>query len=200
MWYCAGFEAASNLRTGTSEPMKKRTQLTFTGAVQASAEEHGAYFDKELQAWFVDGEVPGPLISFTVKEVRRRDYVAEAAPPQCGCGTQMIVRKNRSTGEPFWACTSHRCPGVRQFDDVAPKINRAGRATVSNAEGSAQFESKDRVAALIARTIELFRNEGVATAWLKAPKVGLGGATPLDAMKTLVGCGAVERLLEERFN
>jgi hypothetical protein len=179
--------------------MKKRTQLTFTGAVQASAEEYGAYFDKELQAWFVDGEVPGPLISFTVKEVRRRDYVAEAAPPQCGCGAQMIVRKNRSTGEPFWACTSHRCPGVRQFDDIAPTTNRTGRAVVSNAESSVQFESKDRVAALIARTIELFRNEGLATAWLKAPKVGLGGTTPLDAMKTLAGCGAVERLLEERF-
>jgi hypothetical protein len=178
--------------------MKNRTQLEITPAMQAWAEEHGAYFDKAVGQWFVDGEIPGPLISRIVEPQRRRDYVAESVP-QCECGARMVVRSRRRTGEPIWACTSVRCLGVRPFDAV--DIESSWPLPVNRRDhDDPKFENKDRAALVISQAITLFRSEALATAWLKTPKVGLAGATPLDAVKTIIGCCAVERLLEERFS
>lgn len=179
--------------------MTTRTKLQFTKAVQNAAIGHGAYFDESEQAWFVDGEVPGPLIAYVVTEARQRDYVANSLREQCKCGAHMVTRRNRTTGELFWACSVPRCGVTMNFDDGIPLSNAASRS--GPIDGAApSFENKDGVAAVITRAIELFRNEGLATAWLKSPKVALKGETPLQAMTTQTGCNAVARLLEERFD
>lgn len=179
--------------------MENRTELRITPGVQQFAQAHGAYFDNDAKAWFVDGEVPGPLIAYMFQEERRRDYVSESFSPKCDCGSQMIIRRNRTTGDPFWACTTHRCRGTKNFDEVAGLVSVRSEQGRKNGR-TETVEDKERVAALIARTIELFRNEGLATAWLNAPKVGLQGDTPLVAMRTLKGCIEVDRLLDERFD
>lgn len=177
--------------------MAQRTQLHITGAVKALAEAHDAYLDKELGMWFIDGEVPGPLISYIVKTPRHRDYVSEVVP-QCKCGSHMVIRKNGVTGQPFWACASLKCPGRASFESVA-LTDPAERKRSPSAAAAPQFEDKVRAAGVVTEAIHRFGNEGLATNWLKSPKVGLHGETPLEAIKSVAGCKVVERLLDERF-
>lgn len=179
--------------------MSNRTELRITHAVEKFAVYHGAYFDKETLGWFVDGEVPGPLLSYIVKEQRRRDYVTDPVlSPRCVCGAQMTIRRNRSTGAQSWACSARRCTGHRHLDVDGFQQQTPARRDPPNDQKNL-YESKESAAAVIAMAVALFRSESRAAAWLQAPKVGLQGATPLDAMKTTQGCAVVERILEERF-
>jgi uncharacterized protein (DUF2384 family) len=47
---------------------------------------------------------------------------------------------------------------------------------------------------------QLFGSRQAAYVWLTAKKVGLGHKTPIDVMRTEVGCSAVEKLLKQRFD
>jgi hypothetical protein len=165
------------------------------------AESHGAYFDKSQRAWFVDGDVPGPLIAYVVKAERKRDYFAEQIPQCKVCGSQMALRKNRTSGAVFWGCSSLSCDGTRPYGDVDPTlINRSG-AGQDSGERTPLFEDKELATEIIAHAVELFGSEAAASAWLKASKVGLRnhGHTPLEAIRTLSGCEVTARLLRERF-
>jgi len=97
---------------------KKLTFLVeITEAVEAFVTGHGAYFDKRLQRWVVEGEVPPELESYVEKVRRARDFVAEKAP-QCElCGCQMLLRN--STYGDFWGCSAFpRCKGKRSITAV----------------------------------------------------------------------------------
>lgn len=181
--------------------MKKRSELNITSAVKAMAESHGAYFDKSQRTWFVDGDVPGPLYAYVVKEERKRDYFAEQVPQCKVCGSQMALRKNRTSGANFWGCSILSCRGTRPYEDVEPTAVNRGRAGGASRERTPQFEDKESAAEIIAHAVELFGSEAAASAWLKAPKVGLRnhGHTPLQAIQTLEGCVITVRLLSERF-
>lgn len=189
------------LLTLISRTMKKRTQLNITPAIEAMAESYGAYFDKEARAWFVDGEVPGPLEALVVKDERKRDYFSQKVPQCPQCGSQMVLRSNRTTGAAFWGCAAMPCRGSRPYEDE--DTASAGRAPglMAQEQGAPKFEDKAMAARVIARAIELFRSEDSATKWLEAPKVGLRkyGGTPLEAIKTVMGCAITDRLLDERF-
>lgn len=182
--------------------MKKRTQLNITPAVRTMAESNGAYFDNKLGAWFVDGEVPDPLISYAVKEERKRDYFAEQVPQCDQCGSQMVLRTNRTTGAPFWGCSAIRCCGSRPYEDKDVPTSNSRQRQVPQEEAASTFEDKVTAARIIARAIDLFRSEAAAQKWLETPKVGLRnyGKTPLKAIKTVVGCTITDRLLDERFD
>lgn len=164
------------------------------------AKAHGAYQAGDTGEWFVDGEVPGALISFIVQTGRVRDYAAETVPQCRLCGCQMVARHNRTTGDPYWSCSSPRCPGTQRFDDALSARRQRDYATPGKAE-PVVFEDKQRAAMLVARAIASFRSEGAAMRWLKDRKVALRGSgeTPWEAIKTLAGCALVERLLDERF-
>jgi hypothetical protein len=181
--------------------MKKRSELNITSAVKAMAESHGAYFDKSQRTWFVDDDVPGPLIAYVVKEKRKRDYFAEQVPQCEVCGSQMALRKNRTSGVVFLGCSILSCRGTRPYEDVASTLVNRGRAGGVSRERTSQFEDKDLATEIIAHAVELFGSEAAASPWLKAPKVGLRnhGNTPLEAIRTLEGCVITARLLSERF-
>jgi ssDNA-binding Zn-finger/Zn-ribbon topoisomerase 1 len=91
-------------------------QLTYlvevTGAVEDWITSHGAYFDKNVSRWVVEGEVPPELESYVEKPKRVRNHLAERTP-QCElCGCQMLLR-NSTYGE-FWSCSAFpRCKGKR---------------------------------------------------------------------------------------
>jgi hypothetical protein len=178
--------------------MKKKNPLNITPAVEAFAMANGAYFDVREQTWFVDGEVPSCLISFVLKEVRYRDYVAEKVPtcPRCRC--EMLARPDSITGQAFWCCTNINCSGHRRFEDQEVPSQQV---PLENGSGAVKFEDKDRAARVIKRAVTLFRNEPLAMNWLKSSKVALrdNGSTPMEAVKTIAGCAIVDRLLDERF-
>ncbi len=182
--------------------MAERTLLEITDAIREMAEQNGAYHDKKLNEWFVDGEVPDALVSFVVKEKRRRDYVAETVPQCRRCGTHMTLRNNSTTGKAYWICASVRCGDIRSLEDVGVELKSETGQPEQSAAASVQFQDKVRAARIIARAIELFRDEPKAMAWLESPKVGLRnhGDIPLVAIKTLGGCAITERLLDERFD
>lgn len=178
-----------------------RSELNITSAVKAMAESYGAYFDKSRRTWFVDGDVPGPLVAYVVKEERKRDYFAEQVPQCKVCGSQMALRKNRKSGDVFWGCSISGCHGTRPYEDVDPTSFTQARAGAASRKASPQFEDKDMAAEIIAEAIRLFGSEAAASTWLKTPKVGLRnhGHTPLEAIRKLDGCVITARLLSERF-
>jgi len=97
---------------------KKITFLVeVTEAVEAFVTGHGAYFDKRLQRWVVEGEVPPELESYVEKVKRARDFVAEKAPQCMLCGCQMLLRTS-AYGD-FWSCSAFpRCKGKRSITAV----------------------------------------------------------------------------------
>ena len=53
----------------------------------------------------------------------------------------------------------------------------------------------DRHSRILAQAREVFESDEAATHWLKTPQFGLGGAVPLDAIRTTSGFREVEKLL-----
>jgi len=174
-----------------------RTQLHITAATRALAETSGAYFDPRLQAWFVDGDVPAPLLAFCVKTARTRDSVAEAVPQCRECGAQMVLKTQRYSRNIYYRCAA--CQWTRSLlaGDAAP----ADRRMETKRPALPDFEDKQMAAAVVARAHALFSAPGDATRWLELPKVGLRdvGGTPLLAIRTVAGCSATDKLLDERF-
>ena len=90
---------------------KKLTYLTqVTEAVEKWVTLHGAYLDKSVGRWVVEGDVPPELESYVEKVERVRNHLAESTP-QCElCGCQMLLRSS-AYGE-FWGCSAFpRCKG-----------------------------------------------------------------------------------------
>lgn len=145
-------------------------------------------------------DVPDALQSFVASVVRQRDYFSHPGPQCRDCGSQMSLSVNRKTSTEYWRCTSVRCGGTRDFDDVAP-IHSHRQPIVSCTTGKIGFEDKERAARIIARATELFGSMAHATKWLKSSKVGLRehGQTPLEAIRTVAGCVITEKLLADRF-
>jgi putative toxin-antitoxin system antitoxin component (TIGR02293 family) len=53
----------------------------------------------------------------------------------------------------------------------------------------------DRHARIHAHACDVFESRAAAARWLKTPAYGLGGAVPLDAIRTTAGFREVEKLL-----
>lgn len=101
----------------------------ITEAVEAFAVRHGAYFEKSLQRWVVEGDVPPELESYAQKQKRTRDFIAEKAPQCKLCGCEMRLR-NSAYGD-FWGCSAFpRCKGSKSVNaiDVAYSADTAKRA------------------------------------------------------------------------
>jgi len=208
---------------------KKITILVeITPAVEGFAKRHGAYFDKRLLSWVIEGEVPRELESFVQKTKRTRDYVVERVPQCPRCGSQMRLRP--STGGEFWGCSTYpRCKGTRsleaeddQFeepeyegliygtkavDELADEPHSMSYSTPPIAAplvdaGKSEVEDPAilrRGQAILDRAVKLFKDRQTAIGWLKSAKVSLGYKTPLDIMRTTDGCDLVEKLLEQCF-
>lgn len=208
---------------------KKITILAeITPAVEDFAKRHGAYFDKGLQEWVVEGEVPPELESFVQKAKRMRDYVAERVPQCSMCGSRMILRPS-ARGE-FWGCTAFpRCKGRRSLEEEdyesqdphkeglhldkeefgefehEPQPLFSSVATPVSSQADARTSAGEdpgtltRAQAIYDRATQLFGDRHAAATWLKSPKVGLGHDRPVDVIQTAEGCNLVEKLLEERF-
>jgi len=208
---------------------KKITILVeITPAVEDFAKRHGAYFDKGLREWVVEGEVPPELESFVQKATRMRDYVAERVPQCSVCGSRMILRPS-ARGE-FWGCTAFpRCRGRRsveaenyesqdpeneglrldteefsEFEHETQPLFSSVTMPVSTRADARKLAGEDlgsltRAQGIYDRATQLFGDRHAAATWLKSPKVGLGHKRPVDVIQTAEGCNLVEKLLEERF-
>ena len=112
----------------------------------------------------------------------------------------MVARKNRISGEAFWACSTLKCRGRSSFDAPFEPQESSLQGRKSPAVDAVLFEDRVRASGVVTEAIHRFGSEALATNWLKAPKVGLRGETPLEAIKSVAGCKVVERLLDERFS
>jgi hypothetical protein len=149
--------------------MKKPTQLNVTPAMQNMAESYGAYFDKDLGVWFMDGEFPGPLVALEVKMERRRDYVNETVPQCEQYGSQMMLKTNRTTRDAFWRCAMVRCGWSRPY--IETRSSLAQRSAFTPQEpGRPSFEDRLLASSIIERAIGLFRSETAAMRWLQMLK------------------------------
>ncbi|KAF3999932.1 MbcA/ParS/Xre antitoxin family protein [Glaciimonas immobilis] len=131
----------------------------------------------------------------------------------------MPNRNNARTGEAFWRCSSRRChtktranydrdsigDTVSAAEPSDCKIDSAISSATSSATSSAirevKFEDRNRTEAIVRRTVIEFGNKEAAIKWLQAKKVGLRGYgdTPLEAIKSVLGCTLVDALLDQRF-
>lgn len=68
---------------------------------------------------------------------------------------------------------------------------RQQKANISFVEGDRLY----RIAKIIAKAEEVFRDSDSATQWLKSEQIGLGGAIPFELVKSEAGADEVERLL-----
>ncbi|MEI8313204.1 MAG: antitoxin Xre/MbcA/ParS toxin-binding domain-containing protein [Verrucomicrobiota bacterium] len=60
---------------------------------------------------------------------------------------------------------------------------------------AAESDLLDRHALIHAHACDVFESSAAAARWLKTPQYGLGGAVPLDAIRTTAGFREVEKLL-----
>lgn len=180
--------------------MKNRTQLQFIHSYENLFEAHGAYFDHSQQEWFIDGEVPGPLISFIAAKPRQRDYVKEQFQKCSICNSQMHLSNSKANLE--WVCSSIRCNGKRSLE-AADRLNSQKKSGWQSQSSYQQnFEDRERAKRLLGRIVQHFRDIDNAKRWLNIPLVCLRpfGDTPLNAMTKIDGCAVVEALLDSIAN
>lgn len=84
---------------------------------------------------------------------------------------------------------------------MASNPTRAGRAAASAAEGPGSIltpqesDHLDRLARVVAQTMEVLGTIDKARAWLKTPNRALGNEVPLSLMDTDTGSRQVEEVL-----
>lgn len=191
-----------------------RTYLNVPNEMVSYAKRHGAYFDKEQRRFYVLGEVPSDLCNLLPKEEVKRPYIVPPSCPKCGFHTELI--KNTKSGAWFYGCSRYRSHGCKGSVDYDKHLIAHGEATETTAFSSLKKvrdpEITKRVASgrsrlgvsvkyqeafadVVKLGVDILGSPAQFKKWLTERKVGLGGRTPTDVMKTLQGCGDVKKIL-----
>lgn len=189
-----------------------KTYLNTSDGMHEYAKRHGAVFDEERQQWCVVGDVPAELENLIPREANKRaPHIVAPACPLCGFHTILRSTKKKDL---FWGCSQFpRCRGSIDYEkylDIVGvettkhAIDALGSST--SGKSSAQqpkFIKKESLPPELQTAISeiaflaeaAFGSLERAHNWLRTPKVGLSGRTPLGAMQKLEGCQQVKQLI-----
>lgn len=158
---------------------------------------HGAQFDASTNTFYVDGDVPESLESFSQTKPDRKTLPRQAFPRCAQCGSRMVEQYSEADEAWVWVCVSH--PRAHRI------LKRWNPALFSSLDASLRAGLRDQAGPTNKpNTADLFKVVSKACDvlgkrcfqnWLFEPNSALGSRRPADLLNCKEGVNEVLKLL-----
>ena len=176
-----------------------RTYLNTAEGMEYYAARFGASLEAATGRWYVDGDVPGPLLGLLPREKMVADSVACPI-----CKGPMVLRNTHGPGDPFYGCKEFPyCKGrlavsSGEDDEALPTVGQF-LPPISEEERPLNFTnelSRLRHLAVTGATAAFGGSGKLSADWLTTHQTRLDGESPLKALGTIEGAHRVLTLIE----
>ena len=174
-----------------------RTYLNTNDGMDDYAARFGASLETDTGRWYVDGDVPGPLLGLIPREQKTTE------PVICPiCSGPMVLRNGSGPGDPFYGCKEFPyCKGRRAVssddDEALPTVGHFLPPLLEEEQPLSFTNELSRLRHLaVTGATAAFGSGKLSADWLTTPLAKLDGETPLKALGTLDGAHRVLALIE----
>lgn len=175
-----------------------RTYLNTADGMTDYAARFGASLETDTGRWYVDGDVPGPLLGLIPAEKKTAEPVACPI-----CKGPMVLRNTHGPGDSFFGCKEFPfCKGRRGVssgddDEALPTVGHFLPQLLEEEQPLSFTNELSRLRHLaVTGATAAFGSGKLSADWLTTPTTLLDGESPLKALGTLDGAHRVLALIE----